>query len=132
MNSVPLRFNYEFSRVYRHGTFATGKYLTVHCFRRRKGLKHNNSLIPVDIVRVGFCANKKQLGAVGRNRARRLMREAYRRLEPRIKSGNDIVFTLRPSETLPSYSEIAREIEVLLGRLNVMTSEDKDAGSSVD
>ncbi|MBQ1894608.1 MAG: ribonuclease P protein component [Clostridiales bacterium] len=132
MNSVPLRFNYEFSRVYRHGSFATGKYLTVHCFKRRKGLKHNNTIIPQDLIRVGFCANKKQLGAVGRNRARRLMREAYRRLEPRIKSGSDIVFTLKPSETMPSYSEIARETEVLLGRLHAITSEETDVGSSID
>ncbi len=132
MNSVPLRFNYEFSRVYRHGSFATGRYLTVHCFRRRKGLKHNMTVIPQDLMRVGFCANKKQLGAVGRNRARRLMREAFRRLEPTIKPGNDIVFTLRPSEMLPSYSEIAHEMEVLLGRLHLFISEDSDAGSSID
>lgn len=132
MNSVPLRFNYEFSRVYRHGSFATGKYLTVHCFKRRKGLKHNNTVIPQELIRVGFCANKKQLGAVGRNRARRLMREAYRRLEPRVKSGNDIVFTLKPSEMMPSYSEIARETEVLLGRLHAITSEEADVGTSVD
>ena len=60
------------------------------------------------------------------------MREAYRRLEPRIKSGSDIVFTLKPSETMPSYSEIARETEVLLGRLHAITSEETDVGSSID
>lgn len=126
MNSVPLRFNYEFSRVYRRGRFATGKYLTVHCFKRQKGLKHNMTLIPSEQTRVGFCANKKQLGAVGRNRARRLMRESYRRLEPRIKSGNDIIFTLRSLEELPSYSEIAHEMNVLLGRVHVLLSEEQD------
>jgi len=132
MNSVPLRFNYEFSRVYRRGHFATGKYLTVHYFKRQKGIKHNMTPIPSEQIRVGFCANKKQLGAVGRNRVRRLMRESYRRLEPRIKSGSDIVFTLKPSEEIPSYSEIAHEMEVLLGRVRVMVPEDKDGSQSVN
>lgn len=122
MNSVPLRFNYEFSRVYRRGRFATGKYLTVHIFKRQKGIKHNLTPIPPEQIRVGFCANKKQLGAVGRNRARRLMRESYRGLEPNIKSGSDIVFTLKPLEALPSYSEIAHEMDVLLGRVHAYVS----------
>ena len=130
MDSFPLRFNYEFSRVYRRGHFATGKYLTVHCFKRQKGIKHNMTLIPSEQIRVGFCANKKQLGAVGRNRARRLMRESYRRLEPRIKSGNDIIFTLKTSDELPSYSEIAHEMDVLLRRVHAFVPEAVDGKES--
>ena len=120
MKAVPLRFNYEFSRVYRRAAFATGRYLTVHVFRRPKGLKHNNTRIPEDILRVGFCASKKTMGAVGRNRARRLMREAYRHLEPRIREGNDIVITLRNVDELPSYADILAEMEILMSRLKVL------------
>lgn len=120
MKALPLRFNYEFSRVYRRAAFATGRILTVHVFNRPKGLKHNNTRIPEDLLRVGFCASKKQMGAVGRNRARRLMREAYRHLEPRIREGNDIVITLRNVDELPSYAEIAAEMEVLMSRLKVI------------
>ena len=120
MKAEPLRFNYEFSRVYRRAAFATGRVLTVHVFNRPKGLKHNNTRIPEDLLRVGFCASKKQMGAVGRNRARRLMREAYRHLEPRIREGNDIVITLRNVDELPSYAEIAAEMEVLMSRLKVI------------
>ena len=120
MKALPLRFNYEFSRVYRRAAFATGRILTVHIFNRPKGLKHNNTRIPEDLLRVGFCASKKQMGAVGRNRARRLMREAYRHLEPRIREGNDIVITLRNVDELPSYAEIAAEMEVLMSRLKVI------------
>ncbi len=120
MKALPLRFNYEFSRVYRRAAFATGRILTVHVFNRPKGLKHNNTRIPEDLLRVGFCASKKQMGAVGRNRARRLMREAYRHLEPRIREGNDIVITLRNVDELPSYAEISAEMEVLMSRLKVL------------
>ena len=119
MKAEPLRFNYEFSRVYRRAAFATGRILTVHVFKRPQGLKHNNTRIPEDLLRVGFCASKKQMGAVGRNRARRLMREAYRHLEPRIREGNDIVITLRNVDELPSYAQISAEMEVLMSRLKV-------------
>ncbi len=132
MKALPLRFNYEFSRVYRRAAFATGRYMTVHVFRRPKGLKHNNTRIPEDILRVGFCASKKQMGAVGRNKARRLMREAYRHLEPRIREGNDIVITLKSVDELPSYAEIRREMEVLLSRLKVLKTGACDDEKSID
>ena len=96
--------------------------MTIHVFHRPKGLKHNNTRIPEDILRVGFCASKKTMGAVGRNKARRLMREAYRHLEPRISEGNDIVITLKSVDELPSYADISAEMEVLLSRLKVLKS----------
>ena len=61
------------------------------------------------------------MGAVGRNKARRLMREAYRHLEPRIREGNDIVITLRNVDELPSYATILAEMEVLMSRRKVRT-----------
>ncbi|MCR5592344.1 MAG: ribonuclease P protein component [Saccharofermentans sp.] len=127
MKALPLRFNYEFSRVYRRAAFATGRFLTVHVFHRPKGLKHNNTRIPEDLLRVGFCASKKTMGAVGRNKARRLMREAYRHLEPRIAQGNDIVITMKNVDELPSYAEVAAEMEAHLSRLKVL-----DAGATYD
>ena len=132
MKALPLRFNYEFSRVYRRAAFATGRYITVHVFRRPKGLKHNNTRIPEDILRVGFCASKKQMGAVGRNKARRLMREAYRHLEPRIREGNDIVITLKSVDELPSYALISAEMEVLMSRLKVLKTGACDDEKSID
>lgn len=122
MKPVMLRFNYEFSRVYKRGSFAIGKYLTIHCFKRYAGLKHNNTKIPTDINRLGFCANKKQLGAVERNRARRLLREAYRSLADRIPEGYDIVFTLRPLDELPTYQQLSEEMKKLLIKLHIFDS----------
>ncbi len=120
VQSVPLRFNYEFSRVYKRGKFSTGRYLTVHCYRRPAGLKHNLTRIPEDLIRVGFCANKKQLGAVGRNRARRLMRESYRLIESGIPFGNDLVFTLRNTDEVPSFQEISKDMVLNLTRLGLL------------
>ena len=121
LDIITLKYNYEFSRVYKRGRFAVGKFLTVHCFRRPPGLKHNCTLIPSDINRIGFCANKKQLGAVGRNRAKRLFRESYRQVASDISSGYDIVFTLKTcsKDEIPSYEDICKEMKTLLSRLNL-------------
>jgi len=132
LNSVPLRFNYEFSRVYKRGGFAAGRYLTVHVFRRPAGLKHNNTIVSPDITRVGFCANKKQLGAVGRNRARRLMRESYRQLENKIRPGSDIVITLRSVPSVPAFGEIDKELKRHFKKLDILCSESEYDCSDAD
>ena len=120
MRSVPLKYNYEFSRVYKRGNFCTGRYLTVHCFNRPAGLRHNLTPVPRDLIRVGFCANKKQLGAVGRNRARRLMRESYRLIEDGIPTGNDLIFTLRNTDKVPTFDEISKDMVSDLIRLGLL------------
>lgn len=130
MKSQTLKFNYEFSRVYKRGTFFAGKYITIHVFRRYQGLKHNETLIKPDIVRVGFCANKKQLGAVGRNRARRLMRESYRKQEHLIPEGLDLVFTLKNCGQVPTYQDIDKDMVRGL-RLLGLTQDKTDSGEDI-
>ena len=132
MKVITLKFNYEFSRVYKRGRFAVGKYITVHSFRRPDGLKHNTTTIPSGINRIGFCANKKQLGAVARNRAKRLMREAYYQVASDIPLGNDIVFTLKTCEELPAYGDILKDMRKLLVRLHLIESEGNNDSSSDD
>ena len=132
MKVITLKFNYEFSRVYKRGRFAVGKYITVHSFRRPGGLKHNATAVPSDINRIGFCANKKHLGAVKRNQAKRLMREAYYQVASDIPLGNDIVFTLKTCEELPAYGDILKDMRKLLVRLHLIESEGTNDSSSDD
>ena len=123
MQSVPLKYNYEFSRVYNRGKFSTGRFLTVHCYKRPAGLKHNLTRISPELIRVGFCANKKQLGAARRNRARRLMRESYRLIEDGIPVGNDLIFTLRNTDKVPTFDEISKDMISDLIRLGLLAEE---------
>ncbi|MBR6881289.1 MAG: ribonuclease P protein component [Clostridiales bacterium] len=134
MKGVSLKFNYEFSRAFRRGSFATGRYLTVHAFKRQKGIRHNMTPIPGNLIRTGFCANKKQLGAVGRNRARRLMRESYRKLCPGLKEGYDLIFTLKNCKEIPCYRDIADEMKSHLIKLGVLDREfiDQDGRKAAD
>ncbi|MBP5418175.1 MAG: ribonuclease P protein component [Clostridiales bacterium] len=115
-----LRWNYEFSRVYKRGKFATGRYLSVHCFRRSPNLKHNQTRIPIDIVRVGFTNGHGRRTAVARNRAKRLLRAAFSVYEPRVKTGYDIVFLMKATVDLPTYQEVEKELGRHLSKLDLL------------
>ena len=120
MKSVALRFNFEFNRVYRYGKFATGRYLSVHVLKRREGTTQSGYKVDRTLRRTGFCANKKDLGAVGRNRARRLMRESYRQLEDRLPEGYDYVFTLKSKGGIPQYRDLSTDMGKCLTRLDLL------------
>ena len=120
MKSVALRFNFEFNRVYRYGKFATGRYLSVHVLKRREGTTQSGYKVDPALRRTGFCANKKELGAVGRNRARRLMREAYRLVESRLPEGYDYVFTLKAKSGIPDFHELSADMGKCLSRLSLL------------
>ncbi|HOO60975.1 MAG TPA: ribonuclease P protein component, partial [Bacillota bacterium] len=62
-------------------------------------------------------------GAVARNRAKRLLREAYRPLSTRIMPGNDVIFLMRVTEPMPSFKDVSAEMERLLLRLKILSSE---------
>ena len=120
MKSVALRFNFEFNRVYRYGKFATGRYLSVHVLKRREGTTQSGYKVDPALRRTGFCANKKELGAVGRNRARRLMREAYRQVESKLPEGYDYVFTLKAKRGIPDFHELSTDMGKCLIRLSLL------------
>ena len=105
-----LRWDYEFSRVYKRGKFATGRYLSVHCFKRS----------PIGIVRVGFTNGHGRRTAVARNRAKRLLRAAFSVYEPRVKTGYDIVFLMKATVDLPTYQEVEKELGRHLSKLDLL------------
>jgi ribonuclease P protein component len=63
-----IRRRVEFQEVYGRGTKLQGRYSTVFLLRRQSGS-----------VRLGIAATRKFGGAVERNRAKRLIREVFRR-----------------------------------------------------
>ncbi len=118
MKPETLKFNFEFSRVYRYGKCAGGKILSVHMMRRYPGVKQSGYTVDPRVIRPGFCANKRVLGAVGRNRVRRLLREAFRSYEDKLPGGIDIVLTYKGGKDIPSLGEFKEELGKALGRLS--------------
>jgi ribonuclease P protein component len=62
-------------------------------FVLKNGLSYN---------RIGFTQIRKYGNAPERNRARRLGREAYRILRPRLKTGFDLVLLVYPGQSSPA------------------------------
>ena len=83
-NVVTIHQNTDFRRVYGRGKSCTSPALVTYCLKNRAG-----------ICRIGITTGKKLGGAVERNRCRRVIKEAYRHLQPQCTGGWDIVFVAR-------------------------------------
>lgn len=70
----------------------------------------------VEHTRVGVAASRRLGGAVGRNRARRLLREAARLCYPHIRPGWDLMLIARPPMRDAKMPQVRQALEVLLRR----------------
>jgi ribonuclease P protein component len=91
-----IRRRAEFKKVYEHGTRIRSRYSTVFMLPNDRG-----------VGRLGIAATRKLGGAVQRNRAKRLIREVFRR--NKIADGFDIVVI--PKRELLDASLIALEAD---------------------
>jgi ribonuclease P protein component len=71
-------------------------------------------------LRAAFVCGRRVGGAVARNRARRVMREACRELAPAIQGGSDIVFVARPGIVGAKMQDVATDMEAELRSAGVL------------
>lgn len=81
---LTLRNQKNFVAVYNRGKSKSCKYVVVL-------YKKNN----LSYSRLAYVASKKVGNSVQRNRARRLMKEAYRTMDKKITPGYDVIFVAR-------------------------------------
>ena len=79
----------------------------------RPGLDHHGA---------GFVAGRRVGGAVKRNRARRLLREAWRSLAPEIDRGADVVFVARREILEGTFADLVNEVRTLLVRAQLVSA----------
>lgn len=97
-----LNQNYLFRRLYR-GKSRVTPYFAVYTAKNRKSIN-----------RLGITTTKKIGNAVQRNRARRVITEAYRLLEDHIPVGMDIVIVARKRAVCTKMQPLMKSLEDVL------------------
>ncbi|HEX6230513.1 MAG TPA: ribonuclease P protein component [Actinomycetota bacterium] len=69
---------------------------------------------------VAFVAGRRVGGAVDRNRARRILRAAWRELAPRTREGFDVALVARGAIRRARTQDLVAEVEGLLTRAQVI------------
>jgi ribonuclease P protein component len=89
--------------------------------RRLSGLRVTVYVLGVEgESRAAFACSRSVGGAVVRNRARRLMREAWRTLRPRAGGGYWVMFVARPQIVGARLHEVLPDVERALHRSGVI------------
>ena len=102
-----LRSAAEFDAVFKRGMRLPGRlFLLVVAPNRLR------------IDRLGLAASRRIGGAVARNRARRLVRESFRRLPTSTGSGIDIVVVAQKDLVSSGQAEVERELRERLRRVS--------------
>ena len=100
-----LKENHLFSRAYRRGRCFSGKYVALYVLKSNQVTN-----------KLGITVSKNRGNAVKRNRAKRIIREAYRVFHPFIKEGHIIVIVARQPCVEAHVSVVVSEIEELLSK----------------
>lgn len=126
-NTITIKLNREFQRVYKRGSFKAGRYIVIYVLKN--SLAYN---------RIGISAGKKVGNSVQRNRIKRILRECYRLSEDNILTGYDIVISVKASTreakkpnnkvkavSIPSFFELDKEFKKLSEKLGILNKNDK-------
>jgi len=106
-----LRRKRDFEQVYEQGAVLRGQHVVLFCLSAGVGER-----------KVGFVASRKVGGAVSRNRARRRIREAYRKLRTGLPAGAHLVFVARAGAADATWDELVAEVADLLRKSGLLTA----------
>ena len=108
-----LKQRHMFGKVYANATFKASRGVVVY---RLKNYDRKSTLL-------GISVSKKRGCAVVRNRTRRIIKEAYRKLYGRIKKGYIIVITARQACTAYKTQDVEKELARLFDSLELFAEQ---------
>jgi ribonuclease P protein component len=118
----------EFLRAQRTGRkLHTRHFLVFVCVRAREpeppplaGLTADgeNDDARQDVARLGITVTRKVAKAVGRNRIKRLVREAFRRERAALPDGLDLVWVAKRDASQASFTDVSEQMREIVGRLS--------------
>ena len=109
-NTISLKSNRDFRRLYSKGSRHAGAYVAVYASKNRTGTTN----------RLGLTASTTLGKAVVRNRLKRIMRAAYTELEPRILPGYDFILVARGRAVGAVTEQVRKDLSYSLHKLKLM------------
>lgn len=110
---ITLNLNNSFKWAYTRGKHFTSSVVVTYIARNR----HKNN-------RIGITASKKIGNAVKRNRARRIIKEAYRLMKNNLRGGYDLVFVARSKTAEVKMGKVKNDIKEHLKRAGLYYEDD--------
>lgn len=104
-NPRSLKKNDMFLKVYKKGSRVHHKYFVLHFYPNG-----------CDFNRLGIKVGKKIAGAVGRNRIKRLVREAFRRNIGEVRGYDFVIVAKEGAHQLSGFFEVSNALTLLFGR----------------
>ena len=102
-----IKKNYQFKYIFTKGTSSQGVIIKVMYVKNNK--KKN---------RLGLCVNKNIKTIPLKNRAKRLMKEAFRKIS--LKQGYDIVLIWKPIKVEYEYIDVYEDMKDVFGKLDFL------------
>lgn len=129
MKFVAIRENHLYAKAYAKGKRCAAGTVTVYVLRDYAARRLRNAHPQKQYVnRIGLTVGRKLGGAVERNRAKRVLREAMRAVErePGVKTGFLVVLAARERTTVAKCAEVERDLRRALGKLDMLLSRERD------
>ena len=120
MKNVAIKENHLYNKAYRKGKRSAGRYTTVYVLRDLKAhriMKDNPEKKYLN--RLGIAVSKKLGNAVTRNRAKRIIRVAYRAIEAELVTGYLVVISARNDIVGVKSTDVERELKEAFSRLEM-------------
>ena len=128
MKFYAITENHLYRKAYKNGKRSYARSISVYVLRdRHAALLKKQNPEKKSINRIGISASKKIGGAVQRNRAKRVIREAYRQIdkETGIRTGYLIVIVPRTECTVLKMQDVKRDLLYALAKTELLIKADK-------